>query len=243
LRKTTFLLALLLLPAAALFADEVFLKGAGSISGRIVEQNATTVMVDIGGGVMGVPMSHVDHIVKARSPLDDYDDRAAKLTPQDVNGWRELARWASGQGLTKQSHQAYEKVLAIAPNDKEAKEAMGFVMVDGRWMTEEESYRARGYVNLGGEWMTPSEAQMRDAQAAAEQSRLDAERSARQAETEKMLSENRAATAAAKAAEQAARDRDESSWSQPVYWGGWGYGVSTWPTPPVVNGPGYQVPR
>lgn len=243
MKKTPFLLFLLLFPATALLADEVFLKGAGSISGRIVEQTDTKVMVDIGGGVMGVPMSHVDHIVRARSPLDDYDDRAGRLTAQDVNGWRELARWASSQGLTKQSLQAYEKVLAIAPNDPEAKEAMGFVLVDGRWMTEEESYRARGYVKSGGEWMTPAEAQMQQAHAAAEQAREDADQRARETQTEKMLAENRAATAAERAAEQQARDQQESSWSQPVYWGGWGYGVSTWPSPVVVDRSGVQVPR
>lgn len=225
---------LFLLPAAAL-ADEVFLKGAGSISGRVVEQTATQVMVDIGGGVMGVPMSRVDRIVKARSPLDDYDDRAARLGPADVKGWRDLGRWASQEGLTKQSQQAYEKVVASAPDDPEAREALGFVRLDGRWVTEEESYRARGYVMHDGEWMMPAEAKIRQDMAAAEDARRDSEARAREAETSKQLAENRAAAAAEKAAEQRARDLDEARWSQPVYWGGWGYGISTWPTPPVVN--------
>src|SRR4029079_9869251 len=35
-----------------LFADEVFIRGAGSVSGRIVEQTATRVVVDIGGGTV-----------------------------------------------------------------------------------------------------------------------------------------------------------------------------------------------
>ena len=69
-----FSLALLLVPTIAL-ADEVFLAGAGSISGRIVEQTETMVKVDIGGGIMGVPMSRVERIMKGRTPLDEYDER------------------------------------------------------------------------------------------------------------------------------------------------------------------------
>ena len=226
---------LLLLLPGPLFADEVFLKGAGSISGRIVEQTETMVTVDIGGGVMGVPLSKVERIVKARSPLDDFDDRAAKLGPQDTAGWRELGRWASQQGLTTQSRQAYEKVIALSPDDAEAREALGFVRLDGRWVTEEEGYRAKGYVKYEGEWMTAAEANMRQQNASAEQARQDADQRAREAETQKMLDDNRAAKAAQRAADEKAKADREASWGQPVYWGSWGYGVTGWPSPPVVN--------
>src|SRR5262245_15066045 len=84
------------------FADEVFLKGGASFSGRIVEQTATMVTVDIGEGVIGVPMSRVERIEKGRSALDDYDARARSLGPDDVAGWRSLGAWASQQGLAKQ---------------------------------------------------------------------------------------------------------------------------------------------
>jgi hypothetical protein len=46
---------LLVLVPALTFADEVYLKGAGSISGRIKKQTDTMVMVDNGDGVIGVP--------------------------------------------------------------------------------------------------------------------------------------------------------------------------------------------
>ena len=149
----------LLLVPALLFADEVHLKGGAVFSGRIVEQTETMVTVDIGDGVVGVAMSRVERIVEGRSPLDDYDERAALLPANDADGWRTLGRWASQQGLSAQSRQAYQKVLEISPDDAEARGALGFVLHDGRWLTEEESYRARGFVKHDGEWMTRSEAQ------------------------------------------------------------------------------------
>jgi len=217
---------------ALLFADEVYLKGGGSFSGRIVEQTEKTITVDIGDGVVGVPMTRVDRIVKGRSPLHEYDERAGRLGPHDVDGWRSLGRWASHQGLSAQSRQAYQKVLLVAPDDSDARQGLGFVLVDGRWLTEEDSYRARGYVKYDGEWMTSAEAQLAQSSAAADQSRQDDERRANLAKADKIQAEAQAQ----KAEERAKRAEDSDSWNnwdtwnQPVNWGGWGYGVSTWPS-------------
>jgi hypothetical protein len=237
-------LSLLVLVPAPAFADEVYLKGGAVFSGRIVEQTKTTVSVDIGEGVVGVPMSRVERIVKGRSPLDEYDERARGLAPKDVDGWRSLGHWASQQGLAKQSRQAYETVLATAPDDTESRLALGFVRLDGRWLTEEEGYRAQGYVLYDGEWMTPTEAQLSQAAAAAEQSRQEAERRATEAEIAAQDAEARAQDA-----EQRAREAQQTSGqNDPVYWGEWGYGVTYWPTTTAVarwpaNRPAQLPPR
>ena len=215
---------LLLFVPSMLLADEVYLKGAGTISGRIVEQTETTITVDVGGGTVGVPMARVERIEKKRSPLDDYDERAAGLGPQDADGWLKLGRWASKQGLSAQAREAYETVLSIEPDNEEARIALGYVLLDGRWMTEEQSYQARGYVKYEGEWMTRNEAQALEANY---QANRDAERRAIDAEV--------AAQQAERAAEKAAKEAESDSWYQyndPLLWGGWGYGVTYWPSTP-----------
>lgn len=238
LRRTAYLL---LLAPGLLFADEVHLQGGAVFSGRIVEQTEAMVTVEIGDGVVGVPMSRVESIVKGRSPLDEYDERATRLKAEDADGWRSLGRWASQQGLSAQSRQAYQKVLDIAPDDPEARGALGFVLLDGRWMTEEDSFRARGYVKVHGEWMTRSEAQMEESAATSEQARQDAEQRANQAEADKILAESRAE----KAEERAQEAEQTDVWNQtPVYWGGWGYGVTGWPSTADVRWKtGYQPAR
>ncbi|HEX4826185.1 MAG TPA: hypothetical protein VFV19_17935 [Candidatus Polarisedimenticolaceae bacterium] len=229
MRKLAYLL--LLVPGVAL-ADQVFLKDAGSIEGRIVEQTADTVKVDVGDGVIGVPASRVEKIVKGKSHLDEYDERAAKLKAGDVNGWRSLGQWASQQGLASQSRAAYQKVLAVAPDDPAARKALGFVSLDGKWVTEEESYRARGYVKYENEWMTAAQAQVAQQNDANERARRDAEHRA-------IAAENAAREAQARAdeAEKKAKEEEELRRRQdPVYWGGWGYGMTYWPTAPMGNG-------
>lgn len=230
MKSARFFLALVFVAPAALLADDVYLKGGAKFSGRIVEQTETMISIDIGAGVVGVAMSRVDHVVKAPSALDAYDQKAAKLGPRDAQGWRELGRWAGQEGLSAQSRNAYQKVLAISPDDPEAREALGFVQFDGRWMTEEESYAARGYVKYDGEWMEPALAQLVQENAAAEQARQDAEREAQQQAMDQEIAQLQAEAQAAKAEKQAEWDRSTQNWDFPVYMGGWGYGVSAWPS-------------
>lgn len=226
MKKLVLFLAVLA-PGAAL-ADEVFLKDAGSISGRIVEQNDQIVKVDLGDGFMAVPMDRVDRIVKGKSPLDEYAERAAKLGPQDADGWRALGAWAANEGFPAQSKQAYQKVIAIAPNDAAARKALGYHQVNGQWVTRDEALRAKGYVKYDNEWMTASEAQAAQAAYAADKAQRDAEIKANVAENAKAQDDMRAE----KKAEQDAYEREkEMQLNPPVYWGGgWGYGVNTWPS-------------
>jgi hypothetical protein len=228
--KTTF--GLLFLLPTTLFADEVFIKGAGSITGRIVEQTDAMVTVDIGGGVISVSMAHVARIVRGRTDLDEYDTRANRLRHNDLHGWRELARWASRHGLAEPAGRAFEQVLAIDPDDPEARAALGFALLDGRWVAQEEAYRSRGFVKYEGEWLMPAEAQMRRESAAAEQASQEAERSARAAELENLKAEVQAAYEAEAAADAEWQAEGAEWFYSRTYnygWHGCGYG----------NGSGY----
>ncbi len=234
----------LVLVPGLLFADDVYLKGGAVFSGRIVEQTDTMVTIDIGDGEIGVAVSRIERIEKKRSALDEFDERAAKLAPNDVDGWRNLGGWASDQGLGAQSQRAYQKVLNLSPDDAEARGALGFVQYNGQWMTLDESYRARGYVKHDGQWMTPNEAQMTQQAANANQARDDAERRANLAEADKILAESRADKAEERARD--AEQRTDDFWNnQPSpYGGGYGWGVTGWPSNATVHWRnGYQPAR
>jgi hypothetical protein len=226
-RRVLFVLAVLACAAAS--ADEVYMKGGGRVSGRVLQRTATSVEIDVGAGKITVPAKQVERIVEGRSALDVYYERAGALDPKDREGWAALGRWASDQGLSTQSREAYHRVLALDPADAEANQALGNVQVNGQWMTEEAGYRARGYVQFDGEWMTPAEQQAIQSERAladSDRARAEAEARARQAEVQAEQAEARA-----KAAEKAVEEAQQAQEGIPLWWG-WGPGPVLWPTPP-----------
>jgi hypothetical protein len=232
--KRAVLLLLASLPAL-LRADEVFLKGGGKVSGRIVKRTATSVEVDVGAGSVTLPMTRVERIQAGRSALQDYYDRAGALAPNDAAGWKDLARWASAQGLATQAREAYERVLRMDPGDRDANLARGNVELDGQWVSEAEGYRARGYVQFEGKWMTPAEQEAILRQRVAESETARSQR-AMDAQVREAEARAREAEARARAAEGAASDDEYVDEGIPLWWGGgWGPGPGIWP--PVV-GPG-----
>ena len=205
-------------------ADDVFLKGGARISGRLLSRTATSVEVDVGAGTVTIPMSSVDRIEERRTPLDEYYERAASLGAADGAGWLRLATWATSQGLGTQSRIAFGNVLNVDPSNADANQALRRVLLDGRWVSEEDSYRARGYVRFEGEWITPAEQnailEQRAAAYAPEVASLDAERRVLEAEARASAAESRARSAEANAPWTAGHPVALGSWGSS---GSWGY--------------------
>jgi hypothetical protein len=190
-------------PAAS--ADEVFLRGGGSIRGEVVAQTAASVVVEVGPGRMTLPMSRVERIVASTSAISVYRERAARLAAGDVAGWLALARWAEDADLLTQARGAYEHVVAIDPGNAAANGALGRVQMAGRWVSPEESHRARGLVSFEGRWVTPDERSAilaeRTAEARVREMSVEAEARAREAEARARAAEADARRAEAEAAQ------------------------------------------
>jgi len=222
------------LPLAA-SADTVYLKSGGAFSGRIVSRTATSIEMDIGAGRVGIPMVNVARVEESHSPLQEFEDRAARIPADDGQGWLALGDWADAQGLGTQAREAYNRALSASPDNARANEAVGNVYVGGRWVGGDEAYRARGYIKFEGQWMTPPEHEAilreRAAENAMEHQRRESEVRTREAEARADEAEARARQAEADA-EAAAKAQD----GLPV-WYGWGAGPNVWPTGPIVVPP------
>lgn len=67
-----------------------------------------------------------------------------------------LEREASGHHVA--ALEAYERVLARAPDHRAARRALGYEKVDGHWQRDNDLMRAKGFVRHEGCWMTAEEA-------------------------------------------------------------------------------------
>jgi len=185
--------------AAPAAADVVQLRSGGRVTGVILQQTGESVTIDAGPGRLTLPMTQVARIVPGRSPLQDWRERSAALSPRDAQGWAALARWAEQNRLDTQAREAWEHVVAVNSSSAEANEALHRVQVNGRWVSEEEGYRARGWVEYMGHWMAPAERDERLREQAAEEAqemqRHEALLRAREAEARLREAEARARSA------------------------------------------------
>lgn len=220
MKRGIVVIVIVILAAVPVFADDVYLRGGGQITGEIIEQSEDSVTVDIGGGTLTARMSSVVRIEKGDSPLKEYRTRAENIQAGDAEAWRELAQWATSETLSSQASKAYSEVVAILPDDEQANRALGRVQLDGKWVSEEDGYRAQGYIEFEGHWMTPGERQ------AILEHRVARQKEDRQA--------NQAAIQAIEDEQKAEKDRKEAERKEAerynsVHWG-WGAGPRHWPT-------------
>lgn len=133
----------LLLPAAlakpACWADEVHLKNGSVIEGDVAEKG-DQVEIATSGGVMTLDRSQVERIVRKESRADEYARRAAQVQERDIEGHRGLARWCEEKGLYVERRKEYETILGLSPDDAQAREALDFVRVKGRWVQVSERW-------------------------------------------------------------------------------------------------------
>lgn len=234
--KRAALVAVIAATAAAVpaHADRVYLRGGGVLEGQVLSERDGLLEIEVGPGRVKVPMSRVDRVSSGASALAVYRSRAAALGARDVRGWLALADWAREAGLLTQAREAYERVLALDPDRPEANEALGRVLLAGRWVGRDEAMRARGYVSFEGLWITPAERGAILSERAAAARERDASREA-EARVREAEARARAAEAEARRAEADARAASAATSGIPYDWAMAGGAY------PPVYGPGGYV--
>src|SRR5262245_61501808 len=154
--KHALALSFVLLPALA-GADQVYTRGGGLLVGEIVDRGPDSIVLDVGGGTIGLPLSYVERIEPGPSPLAQYRKQAERLAPDDTAGWLALAAGARQHDLRAQESEAYRQVVAHDPDNAVARQGLEHVKVGAQWLPREEGNRALGLVLFEGRWMTPEE--------------------------------------------------------------------------------------
>lgn len=118
-------IALLLLTALPIAADEVFLKNGRVLDGTVVERTDTQVVIDVAAGRLSLPMSMIERVESSASEVSEYQRRADGLAADDVAGWLRLGFWAKDERLDTKSRDAFAKVFATDPGNILAREVLG----------------------------------------------------------------------------------------------------------------------
>ena len=163
------LVVLVLLLAGVASADTLYLKNGSTFSGRVVRETEQIVEFEIRGiGAQTFRKKDVLRIEKGASIFDEYDKRKAETPSGDPAALFKLAMWCQENGLRKEAKSAFRAVLKTSPDHKDARAALGYTRVEGKWMTPRDfrKYRERrkkeleailGKMALGDPYRNPQE--------------------------------------------------------------------------------------
>ncbi len=119
--------------------------------------------------------SFVDAAPVMQDNTDDikaqYEAKKEAVDESDAAALFELANWANDNGLRTDYKRMLRKVIKVDKNHKEAREALGYVFYEDRWVTqrekerlerkkEEEEMLAKGLRKWQGEWYPAAEVEM-----------------------------------------------------------------------------------
>lgn len=147
--------------------------------------------------------AEVAEVIRARTALETILEARAALAPEDAAGRARLAARAEAAGCAATAEELWKETLALDPDHAAARKALGFTLVDGRWLTADEAMAAAGYVKVAGSWLSRAELEARLAA-------LETEKAAAEVETARAEAERaRAEAARAEADRRAAEARFE----------------------------------
>lgn len=97
-------------------------------------------------------------------PKAELEQKKAEVDDKDPAAMFELAQWAESKGLKTDAKRLLRKVIKLDKNHKEARESLGYVWFEERWVTqrekerlerksEEEAMLAKGLRKWRGEWV------------------------------------------------------------------------------------------
>ncbi len=143
--------------------DTFELANEGKIEGELVNKTETPrqkfMIRTESGGEITLDKSQVLHIA-VRNEFEAEYEKIRGDYPDTAQGQWDLATWCLKHSLAKQRQVHLERVIALDPDNKDARGALNYSFVDGKWVHPDELQKQRGYVFYKGAWMLPQQVEL-----------------------------------------------------------------------------------
>lgn len=159
--------AALALLAPAGWADIFVLHNDGQVRGELVNRHENPrhsyIIKTATGGRVTLQAEQVKEVKRQTAAEMKYDQ--VRLTYADTieDQWK-LAEWCRENRLSKLRRTHLERIIELDPNHAEARHALGYSQIQGRWTTQDELMKENGYVRYAGKWMLPQEVEILEQQ-------------------------------------------------------------------------------
>jgi hypothetical protein len=168
--------AMMALSAGAARAEIFILANDGQVQGEELKVTGTpanqTVIRTASGGQLTLDKSQIKQIIPQGPAELEYERIRPTYADTVDDQWR-LADWCRAHALPKQRQVHLERIIALDPNHKAARAALGFEHIEGRWILPDDLRRQQGYVKYRGEWRLPQEVELLERARKEEQAEKD----------------------------------------------------------------------
>ncbi len=171
------LILVLVLSAGFACQAEVFvLANGGRISGELLNRQENPrkqyVVKVAGEGQITLAASQVEQVLKRRSEEEEYE-KIRPAYPDTVEGQWALAEWCRQKRLPLERETHLKRIIELDPNQIDARRALGYVQIDGQWITQDELMIERGYKLYKSHWMLPQAIELLESKAKMESARQE----------------------------------------------------------------------
>ncbi|MFC1524940.1 tetratricopeptide repeat protein [Planctomycetota bacterium] len=77
-------------------------------------------------------------IVEAKAKIEGYQDKLARLKPDDIKGHYQLGLWCLRYKLSEQAKNQFQKVIELNPDHKKARDKLGYIKYKDKWIKPED---------------------------------------------------------------------------------------------------------
>jgi hypothetical protein len=155
------------LAADSASGDILILNSGGQVKGTIVnpdESPRKTYVIKTDAGQITLDKAQVKEVISQSADELQYERIRFTFADTVEEQWK-LAEWCREKGLTRERTGHLERVIELDPNHKQARAALGFSKIDGRWNRREDALKERGFIEYKGKWMLPQDAEIQERKA------------------------------------------------------------------------------
>jgi hypothetical protein len=137
--------------------DIFMLANGGRIEGSLAnadEKPRKSYIIQMAdGGRVTFDASQVEKVVPVRGEEREYE-KVRHQYPDTVEGQWALAQWCLQRRLSTERETHLERVIELEPNHAEARRALGYSQVEGKWIRRDEAMISQGFKLFKGRWRT-----------------------------------------------------------------------------------------
>jgi hypothetical protein len=144
-------------------ADVYELSAGGRITGELVNREEVPrqkyVIRTADGATITLERAQIKQVVSQTPAALEYE-RIRPTFNDTADDQLRLADWCREKSLAHGRQLALERVIELDPENRQARMALGYTQIDGRWIQPDQYRQERGYVRYKGSWMLPQEVEL-----------------------------------------------------------------------------------